>query len=222
MGYKIYMVKHGQDMQGIKACIFDLDGTLVKTQNEFHAAAEVKVLERCGISLTPEAISSRFSGIHTLEVFKELAPSFDPQKLFEEKWKLIYSLASRQPIELVPFAGELVRRLHGQGVTLAIASASPLAWIETCLKKTRLNNFFHSLASADEVRRGKPAPDVFLLAAKRLGAHPGECIAIDDGRAGVIAGVSAGMRTYWLTENSGEVAGSIKIYSLKEILVLIN
>ncbi len=200
------------------AYIFDLDGTLVRTQSEFHAAAEVEVLKKLNIFLTPEAISERFAGVHTLEVFNELAPSHDPHKLLRNKWEIMYSMADRKPIELLSFAGELVRELRSQNIPLAIASASPIEWIRTCLKKTDLQDLFYVLTSADEVAHGKPEPDVFLLAAKRLNVRPENCIAIDDGRAGAIAGVRANMKTFWLTQNSDFIPGTIKISSLKYLI----
>ncbi len=201
-----------------EAYIFDLDGTLVRTQSEFHAVAEVEVLKKYGISLTADSISERFSGVHTLEVFKELAPSHDPHKLLKNKWEIMYSMAAQKPIELLSFAEELVRELRNQNIPLAIASASPLEWIRTCLGKTGLESLFNGLASADEVAHGKPEPDVFLLAAKRLNVQPENCIAIDDGRAGAIAGVRANMKTFWLTQNSDIISGAIKISSLKELI----
>lgn len=205
-------------MTKLKAYIFDLDGTLVKTQSEFHATAEVEVLKKCGISLTADSISERFAGVHTLEVFKELAPNHDPHKLLKNKWEIMYAMADQKPIEPLSFARELVRGLSNQNIPLAIASASPLEWIKICIGKIGLQDLFHTLASADEVAHGKPEPDVFLLAARRLNVRPENCIAIDDGRAGAIAGVRANMKTFWLTQNSDIIPGTIKISSLKEII----
>ena len=202
----------------IVAYVFDLDGTLVKTQQEFHAAAEVSVLKEYGILMTADSISERFAGVHTLEVFKELAPGNNPHELLKKKWRIMYSMAGQKPIELLPFAKELIRELKNKNIPLAIASASPIDWINICIKKNKLAEYFDVLASVDEVAHGKPEPDVFLLAAKRLGINPENCIAIDDGRAGAIAGVRANMKTFWLTENPDTIPATKKISSLEELL----
>jgi HAD superfamily hydrolase (TIGR01509 family) len=201
-----------------RAQIFDLDGTLVKTQTEFHAQAEVHILQKYGITISAEAISARFAGIHTLEVFKELAPGINPHVLLKEKWDYMYQLALFQKIEPVEYAVELVAQLHAKGLRLGIASASPLRWIKLCLEKANIEKYFAVLASVDEVANGKPAPDVFLLAARRLNVKPNLCVAIDDGYAGAEAGVAAGMETYWLTQNEMVIPYTKKIKTLHELL----
>lgn len=201
-----------------KAYIFDLDGTLVRTQKEFHAPAEAKVLASHGIVVRPGEISERFSGVHTLEVFRQLAPGYDAHTLLDEKWAVMRQLARTQPIKQMPCAKAVVQYLYDRNIPLAIASASPLQWIDFCTNAIGVWNYFGEFASVDEVDNGKPAPDVFLLAAERLRCDPAECIAIEDGRAGVLAALAAGMETYWLTEGAEEILGVVKITSLVELL----
>lgn len=201
-----------------KAVIFDLDGTLVKTQQEFHAPAEAAVLAKHEIIISPRNISERFSGVHTLEVFRQLAPTCNAQALLDEKWQYMRRLAEIKSIEPVLFAKELVVSLSERGIPIAIASASPLGWIDLCMNRIGLWDYFHEFASVDEVDHGKPDPDVFLLAAERLGYMPGKCIVVEDGKAGVCAGLSAGMETYWLTESTEIIPGAIKIASLAELI----
>jgi HAD superfamily hydrolase (TIGR01509 family) len=202
-----------------KPVIFDLDGTLVRTQAEFHAPAEAAVLAKYGIAVNPQDISERFSGVHTLEVFKQLAPAHDARMLLGEKWAHMRKLTKTKQIEPMPFAKELVLSLSERGIPIAIASASPLEWIDLCMTRVGLWDYFYEFASADEVARGKPAPDVFLLAAERLKYAPECCIAIEDGRAGVFAALAADMKTYWLTNSEDVIPGAEKIVSLQELIL---
>jgi HAD superfamily hydrolase (TIGR01509 family) len=201
----------------IKGVIFDLDGTLVKTQREFHAVAEAIVLADKNIQIDPESISRQYAGVHTLQVFKELAPAEDPLELLKEKWDTIYCLANLKRIELVEGVIGLLEVIDSLNLPISIASASPIEWIQTCLVSTEISHYFTSLASVDEVKRGKPEPDVFILAARKLGIEPKECIAVEDGESGVKAALKAGMITFWLNESEKEVQGAINIKSLAEI-----
>lgn len=190
------------------AFIFDLDGTLFDTQTPVHAAAETEVLAEIGIKVTPKDISARFAGISTKKVFQELAPSYDPEKLLQRKWEIV-----REKIDIPqkPLAGmyELLSFLKSQNASLAIASASPKWYIERLLEhsikdhrsfKNPLKNFIFekNCVSAEEVLRGKPAPDIFLLAAERLGKTPQDCIVIGDGHSDVHGGLAADMKVIFL------------------------
>jgi beta-phosphoglucomutase-like phosphatase (HAD superfamily) len=200
------------------AWIFDLDGTLVQTQKEFHAPAEVAVLAKHGIKMREEEISSRFAGVHTLEVFRQLAPAKDPHILLEEKWRRMKIMAATHPIKEIDGAQYVIHQLNRKSISIGIASASPMLWIMMCLSAIHVVPYFDCYTSVDEVSLGKPAPDVFLLAAERLGYAPKDCIAVEDGRAGVHAALSAGMTTYWLTESAEVILGAKKIRSLRELV----
>ena len=201
-----------------KAWIFDLDGTLFDTQGPFHAKAEATVLANHGIIMEPKEISRRFSGVHTLEVFRQLAPECDPQILLDEKWRRMKAITILSPIRAIDRAPYLIHQLYNQGITMGIASASPIFWILMCLTSIHVAPYFECYTSVDEVEHGKPAPDVFLLAAERLKCAPKDCIAVEDGRAGVHAALAAGMQTYWLTTSSETIIGAKKITSLSELI----
>lgn len=203
------------------AWIFDLDGTLVRTQSAFHAPAEARVLANHGIVMRPEDISERFSGVHTLEVFRQLAPQCNPQELLAEKWKYMDELTLTKPIRPVECALPLIHRLSDCRVPMGIASASPKAWIRKCLLGIHATLCFNCIASVDEVTQGKPAPDVFLLVAARIGVNPSDCIAVEDGKVGVHAALAAGMQTFWLTESKEDIPGAEKIGSLVQLLCAI-
>lgn len=205
-------------MWNAKAAIFDLDGTLVKTQDEFHASAEAAVLASHGIAVDPKEISERFAGTSHRELFKRWAPSCDADALHHEKWEQMRRLAAIHPIEPIFFAKELVRELAVRGIPVAIALASPMHWIETCIDGIGLRQWITQYTSGDEVARNKPAPDIFLLAAQRLGVSPHDCVVVEDSKAGVYAALAAGMKTYWLTKSAEHIPNAMKVSSLRQLI----
>jgi HAD superfamily hydrolase (TIGR01509 family) len=105
-------------------------------------------------------------------------------------------MLARYEVELpvVPGAVEAVRRLHGEGVRLAVASSSNRELIDTVLRRLGLAALFETTVSSEEVARGKPAPDVYLETARRLGLDPARCAAVEDSASGIRAAHAAGMR----------------------------
>jgi HAD superfamily hydrolase (TIGR01509 family) len=101
--------------------------------------------------------------------------------------------AYRRELPLVPGAVEAVRRV-AEAFPLALASSSNRAIFEEALELAGLAECFRATVSSEEVERGKPAPDVYLEAARRLGVAPGSCAAVEDSHAGIRSAKSAGMR----------------------------
>lgn len=199
--------------------IFDLDGTIVNTQTPFHARAEAELLLlHHNVSISPEELSERFAGISTRQVFKELVPDCDPDLLVKAKWEKMYALAEHTGITCLPEMYELIHSLSHLRHSVSIASASPIKWIELCLKKASPHNFFHydkSLAamfhgryfSAEDCVNPKPAPDVFLKAYTDVQDYVSDLdhtYVIGDGRADVVAGLAAGMPVLYLSEDNKE------------------
>jgi HAD superfamily hydrolase (TIGR01509 family) len=99
--------------------------------------------------------------------------------------------------ELEPFADAVAtaRELHDQGIPLAVASSSRRERLDRTLTRANLDTLFAVSVAGDEIARGKPEPDMFLEAARRLGATPQDCVVIEDSAPGVAAGLAAGMVT---------------------------
>jgi HAD superfamily hydrolase (TIGR01509 family) len=97
-------------------------------------------------------------------------------------------------LPVVPGAVDAVRRLAAEGLRLALASSSNRELIDAVLLRLRLSALFEATVSSEEVARGKPAPDVYLEAARRLGLDPTRCVAIEDSASGIRAAHAAGMR----------------------------
>jgi len=193
--------------------IFDLDGTLVFTQLDFHARAESEVLKTYAhVDWSPLEISKRFSGISTTEVFQTLAPKINAAALVREKWARMYQLAGLRTIYCLPEMYELVSTLYEQGSPIAIGSASPRQWINTCLKRARhidgsafmAKMFADHFASAEDCQSPKSAPDVFIAAKSRLLADQSiddsyGVYVIGDGQADVSAALVMGAEVLYLS-----------------------
>lgn len=187
----------------ITTIIFDMDGVLSDTQN-LHALAESALLKQYGIHLTPDEITRRFAGYSDHEfyatVFREAGiDHVDVQKVAQEKWGPFLEQAPGH-IQAIPGAIDTVIRLHQAGYTLGVASASIPEFIHIVVQELGIATYFNTLTSGKEVQNGKPAPDIFLLAAERLGRRPAECLVIEDGVNGMIAAQRAGMKCIGLVQ----------------------
>lgn len=179
-----------------EAIIFDMDGVISDTQI-FHAAAESLVLKKYGIDLEPDRITDLYAGVSDDEMFADIfinnnMPELLPAEAVVQKWQNMQKLATGK-IRPIPHAARLIKELHESGLLLAVASSSPMDFIEEVLEELSLRQYFHALASAEEVAQSKPAPDVFLLAAQRLGVSPEQAVVIEDGRSGMESARRAGM-----------------------------
>nr|WSW70678.1 HAD family phosphatase [Streptomyces sp. NBC_00995] len=181
---------------GALSVIFDLDGTLVDSEPNAYESMRL-LLGRYGVSDFTWERNARFIGIGNLEALTVLRAEYGIDASADELvagQDAIYLDLARRSTEVFPRMREFVELLHGRGVPVAVASGSSLAGIETVLTCTGLDAFFTTYVSADEVRRGKPEPDVFLEAARRLGAAPSACVVVEDAAPGARAAHAAAMR----------------------------
>jgi len=178
-----------------EALIFDLDGTLVSSSHHW-IAAEDELITLAGGERTPE-ISKQFSGRRLSDMSAIVHRAFEPEMPVAECARLLEAAISRRfregLMDEMPGAVALVKRLSGR-VPLAVASGTPVALIEVALEKVGLESYFDLLVSSEDVELGKPAPDVFLETARRLGAEPANCVVFEDSLAGLESALAAGMR----------------------------
>ncbi|WP_069174283.1 HAD family hydrolase [Streptomyces griseus] len=176
--------------------LFDLDGTLVDSEPNYYEAGR-RLLSRYGVTDFSWENHSRFIGVGTRETLTVLRAEYgidaSVDELLAGKNARYLELAGART-EVFPEMRTLVERLHGDGVVMAVASGSSRAAIEATLAVTGLDAYFPVCVSAEEVARGKPAPDVFLEAARRLGVEPSACVVVEDAVPGVEAAHAAGMR----------------------------
>ena len=181
-------------MSTIEAVVFDLDGVIVDSDHIWHDVRETLARERGGRwtdRSEPDmmGMSSREWSHYLHEVVGLAEP---PEELNRE---VVSRMLARYEHELplIEGAAQAVRRLAG-AFRLAVASSSNRELIDGVLAEAGLAELFEASVSSEEVARGKPAPDVFLEAAARLGVPPERCAAIEDSANGVRAAHAAGMR----------------------------
>ena len=180
------------------AVVFDLDGTLVLTE-ERNAEVWRTFLARYGLPLTParfRQVTGR-RGLDSLaELTAELPDRFggrSPAELVEEVRELDAAMPLGQVRE-VPGARALVRRLDEQGVPLALCTSATRPYALTCLQALEVATAFSALVTAEDVRTGKPDPEGYRLACRALEVEPAQAVAFEDSVAGVEAVLAAGLR----------------------------
>ncbi|MEI8036794.1 MAG: beta-phosphoglucomutase [Verrucomicrobiota bacterium] len=185
-------------MQPIKAVIFDLDGVIVST-DEYHFQAWQQLALTHGIPFN-RADNERLRGVSRMESLAILLEKSDrrvdahEQQQMAEAKNTIYqrSLGKLSAADILPGVMATLRGLAQHGVPVAIGSSSRNA--STILAAIGLAEAFDTVVDGTHIRRSKPDPEVFTLAATRLGIAPGLCLVVEDADAGVDAGLAAGMR----------------------------
>lgn len=204
----------------IKGVIFDMDGVISDTQ-KFHAQVESSLLARFGIKLSPEEITNKYSGVRTRDFFEKLLclqdEEYDIDALMAEKWNAMEKLSFRS-VDAIPGAIDLIKKLHEAGYPMAVASASNLLFVDSVLNMLGIKDYFSAVISGDMVRKGKPDPESFLMAAPRIGVVPDECLVIEDGVSGMEAALAAGMKCIGLVSDvEGEYPTNNLVKSLTEV-----
>ncbi len=181
------------------AVIWDVDGTLVDTA-ELHFQAWLKLAQERGFPFTRADFAATF-GMRNPEIIPRLFGIHDPvemQKLGDHKEELYRQEASRG-VALLPGVRTLLESLHKAGIGQAIGSSAPRANIDLILRLTGTAAFFDGVVAMEDTQRGKPDPQVFLLAAQKLGAKPANCWVMEDAPAGVQAAKAGGMSCVGVT-----------------------
>ncbi|MFJ9243995.1 HAD family hydrolase [Streptomyces sp. NPDC101776] len=176
--------------------IFDLDGTLVDSEPNYYEATRQTLAEHGVPDFTWEQ-HERYVGISTQETLVLLKERHGLKAPVEEllaETNRRYLALARAATRVYPEMRKFVELLAAEGVPMAVASGSSPEAIEAILTGTGLDASLRTVVSADEVARGKPAPDVFLEAARRLGAAPADCVVLEDAAPGAAAAHAAGMR----------------------------
>lgn len=179
----------------IEAVIFDMDGVLIDSE-PLHYRTDLILLEQLGIPVQSSYLD-RFVGMTNPEMWTTIVSEWgitrDIDEILAEQLELKLTLLEDGDWPALPGAAELAEYLAAERIPLAVASSSSLQFIEGVLRKTGLDRYIHHHVSAESMERGKPAPDVFLEAARILNTDPVRCTVIEDSRNGVLAARAAGM-----------------------------
>lgn len=179
------------------AVIWDFDGTIVNTEY-IHAKTEVKTLKKYGINISSKEIVERFAGVKLINIFQTLFNEHGVKKDYLQaclfKWKMMNTIIKNKTPKFMPGVKKLLKELRKQNIQMAIASSSIKKYLDLVVNKMKIRNLFEIILSGDDVKRGKPNPEIFIKTAKYLNVKPEKCLVIEDGTAGVIAAQKAKMK----------------------------
>lgn len=179
-----------------KLIIFDCDGVLVDSEMIAHQVG-IEALARINYAITIEESVKRFTGLSSINerkiIFAESGIDL-PEDFFSKTCQP--QILKAFEAELHPLLQEVLSRLHQQGISRCVASSSPRERVVRALEITEQKRFFsdETIFTTQQVQKGKPAPDLFLFAAKQMGYLPKDCLVIEDSPAGIEAALAADMQ----------------------------
>ncbi|WP_089831492.1 beta-phosphoglucomutase [Chitinophaga filiformis] len=208
-------------MQGIAACIFDLDGVIVDTA-VYHFKAWKRMANELGFNFT-EAQNEKLKGVSRVRSLELILEWGGIEKSVAEQHELatrkndwyVDMINHMTPEEILPGAKELLESLRSAGIKTALGSASKNAGV--ILDKVGILSLFDVVIDGNMVSASKPDPEVFLKGAEALGAAPEQCIVFEDAIAGVEAGKAGGMKVVGIGEKSVLNEADLVVSGLQEI-----
>ncbi|MBE5960844.1 MAG: GNAT family N-acetyltransferase [Lachnospiraceae bacterium] len=191
----------------LKSVIFDMDGVLVDSE-PLHAKAGYLAMKNLGVTI-PEQYCYDFIGNTTKymaeQMIKDFHLSLSVEQILAANTAAKESLIQTEGYPPIPYVKEFIMDLYEHGVTLAVASSSPMDAIKRNLDTLGLKPYFSHLISGMDIPHSKPAPDIFLLALQKLGVNANECLVVEDSDNGVNAAYAAKIPCIgFLNKNSGK------------------
>ncbi|HLV10072.1 MAG TPA: HAD family phosphatase [Halanaerobiales bacterium] len=208
-------------MPGLKAVIFDMDGVIIDSE-PIHQMVNKSIFSTLGINISAEEYNS-FIGLSNTEMWTYLKEKYDFKEDVKElkarqlKGNLQY--LNNNSEKMVHGIKKLLDLFSKHNLNLAVASSSPLEYINNVLINLDINDYFEIRVSGEAFEKGKPFPDIFIYTAKLLKVMPEECVIIEDSENGVLAAKEAGIRVVgYKNKNSGKQdlsAADLIVNSLK-------
>ena len=182
----------------IKAVIFDMDGTLFDTEQLVLRGWRALVEEGSAPAVLLE-LAPKWRGRNRSEIKKQIQAVLEPSRsaddLYQRRNEIMRGMLDREGVPLKEGVPEIFPVLQQMGLRLALATASSVETVSDYMARTGYGCYFERIVTGSRVPNGKPAPDIFLLAAEELGLAPSECVVVEDSPNGVRAGIAAGMKT---------------------------
>jgi len=207
----------------LEAVIWDMDGVIADTA-PYHFKAWQEVFQKRGINFTTEDFKHNFGQRNDSIIRYAIGENVSPDEVdvIANEKEENYRQRVAQNIKPLSGAIELIRALKEHGVKMAIASSAPVENIKLITRGLAVDNYFQVVVWGREVTEGKPSPQAFLLAAKRLEVEPRNCVVIEDAVAGVTAAKRAGMKCLAVTNTHPEkslMAADLVVDTLETISV---
>lgn len=200
-----------------KAVIFDLDGVICHT-DMYHYQAWKQIADELGIYFDEE-INNRLRGVSRMESFEIILERYEGTMSLEDK--VVYTtrkneaykelLKNMSPADLSPEVKETLDGLRAKGLKLAIGSSSKNAGF--ILERLGLDGYFDAVSDGNNITRSKPDPEVFVKAAQLVGEASGDCLVVEDAKAGLEAAIGSGMDCAAMGD---AVASGLATYDLTE------
>ena len=181
---------------GKKAVIFDMDGVIFDTERVYLEIWQ-SVFEKYGYKMTKELYIT-VMGTGRKNVIKTFLENFGDdlpiEKMYEEKDNQLFYIIENQGIPLNEGVKELFSMLKEKNYKIALATSAKRERVEKQIKDKWLKESFDAIVCGDDVEKGKPSPDIFLKAAKKIDVEPENCFVVEDSPAGIKAAFSGGMK----------------------------
>ena len=206
----------------LRHIIFDCDGVLVDSE-PISMRADVALLKRYGIEISEAEAHHRFVGTTFQAMLDMMTIQHGvvfPEGLHEIKDRMVEEMY-RSELQVVHCVVDVLEALKARGLSMSIGSNSPKARVELAVELTGIAPYFDRIITYQDVKKGKPAPDVFVKAAERAGMAPVQCLVVEDSETGVTAAVAAKIRTVGFTGTHSEPsrhAAALKSLGASEII----
>ncbi len=181
----------------IKAVIYDLDDLMVNSV-ELHFRAFDEVLKEYNHSLTemPISMQSRFVGMRIIDITEQVIDYFDLDtdlnSFYKKRTEIFLSLV--KDVQVMSGLLESLKLFKSSGLKLAIASSGTMNYIDIIVDKFKIRSYFDAIVSGDDVSKGKPDPETYIVATDKLQLQPAECVVLEDATNGINAAKVAGCK----------------------------
>lgn len=211
-------------MKKIKAVIFDMDGVLFDTEPLNDEHIEI-YYEKIGIK-PPPGYFEKLRGANSKRVWTTIIKDYNlthslNELIIDARKSYINFLKSKTDLQPIEGVKDLIKKFREEKLKIALASSANPKRVDLLLKKGELTELFDAIVESDDVKNGKPAPDLYLRAAQLLNLRPEECIVIEDAENGVKSAHAAGMKVLGFTglpHNTQDLSEADKLFhSFKEL-----